>query len=332
MHDRTLVARQISRGLFDAAALIDERQGILEFNDAFAQLAGMNRRRVQKRIDDGARLFDLFGTEGNAAVVENFRAAWESRQPIRMAEIPLRAGNVVMTAWIAFIPIVDEDARCVAIQVVLRDVTAEARMQDHFRQLLGESQARADELEQKVAARTTELQGLLQEVTRLARVDPLTGLLNRRAFTEFATQALAIARRNNRIVALLMCDLDFFKRVNDSFGHAAGDAILVGTAQALATRLRSTDRVARLGGEEFVVLLTETERGVVLEVGDRCCASVRQLPFAELVPGKDTPQTISIGAAIFPAHGDTLDALLRRADEALYRAKEEGRDRVVMAR
>ena len=332
MHDRTLVAREISRGLFDAAALLDEDQRILDVNDAFIQLSGMNRRRVQKCIDEGARLFDLFATQGNAAVIEGFRAAWDTRQPIRMAEIPLRAGDVVMTAWLAFIPIVDEAGRCVAIQVVVRDVTAEARMQEHFRQLLAESQARADELEQKVAERTLELQELLQEVTRLARVDPLTGLLNRRAFTEFANQALALARRNDRSLALLMCDLDFFKKVNDGFGHAAGDAILVGAAQALTTRLRSTDRVARFGGEEFVVLLTETERDIVLEVGGRCCESVRQLPFAELVPGKDAPQTISIGAAIFPEHGDTLDALLSRADEALYRAKEGGRDRVVMAR
>lgn len=79
-------------------------------------------------------------------------------------------------------------------------------------------------------------------------------------------------------------------------------------------------------------MLTETERDVVLEVGGRCLAAVRALPVAELVPGKDTPQTVSIGAAIYPDHGADLDELLRRADEALYRAKEQGRNRVVMAK
>ncbi len=319
-------ARAILDGLFDPCALLDAAGRPAAMNDAFVQLLSAPRRRVQKRIDDGATAFDLLGAPTLRARCEEARMGGA---PVRLAEVPLVCGDQALTGWIALVPVVDGDAR--AVLLVLRDVTAEARMQSHFRQLLAESQARADDLDKKVKERTAELQEVLEEVTRLSRTDPLTGALNRRAFTEIASHTLQLAERHQRVVGFLMCDLDFFKKLNDGFGHQAGDIVLVATSKALLASVRGTDRVARFGGEEFVVMLTETTREAVLAVGERVCASIRALPCAELVPGKDTPQTVSVGIAIAPDHGHDLEELLRRADEALYEAKHGGRDRVAVA-
>lgn len=327
MFDNT-VARAILDGLFDPAVILDSEGRPTAMNDAFVQLFGATRRRVQKRIDDGASVFDLLGAADDA-LRPRFTEAWGSVRPTRMAEVVLAIGDGTTTAWIALIPVIEGSSR--ALVLVLRDVTAEARMQGHFRQLLAESQARADELENKVKERTAELQEALEQVTALSRTDPLTGALNRRAFTELANHALALAARHQRVVGVLMCDLDFFKKLNDGFGHQCGDVVLVATAKSLHDHVRGTDRVARFGGEEFVVLLTETTRDAVFAVGDRICKAIRALPMAELVPDKKTPQTISIGVAMAPNHGYDLEALLRKADEALYVAKDGGRDRVVIA-
>jgi diguanylate cyclase (GGDEF)-like protein len=321
--DAFTAARSILDGMFDAAALVDDAGKPSAMNDAFVAVSGENRRKLKKRLDEGATVFDLLGAP--PAVRSAFGEARETKRAVRLVEIALGTAEPI-TAWIALVPLEE------SVLLVIRDVTAEARMQRHFKELLDESRARAEDLEKKVQARTAELGNLLEEVTRLSRTDPLTGALNRRAFTDAAEHALGLATRHSRVVGVLMCDLDHFKKLNDGYGHAAGDAMLVATAGALHAHVRSTDRVARFGGEEFVVLLTETTREAAALIGDRICTAIRELPYATLVPGKTAPQTTSVGVAIFPDHGADLETLLRRADEALYEAKSGGRDRVVVCR
>ena len=156
--------------------------------------------------------------------------------------------------------------------------------------------------------------------------DHLTGVANRRGFFHATELELGRARRFPRPVALVIFDLDHFKRVNDTHGHAAGDAVLQAFAQALRGTFRAMDVVARLGGEEFAVLLPSTEAGQACAVARRLLAAVEGL--AVRVDGVALAFTVSAGVAAWE-QADTIDDLQKRADRALYAAKAAGRNRVV---
>jgi diguanylate cyclase (GGDEF)-like protein/PAS domain S-box-containing protein len=160
-----------------------------------------------------------------------------------------------------------------------------------------------------------------------ARTDALTGCANRRWFLELAAREVARARRYGEQVALLMLDLDQFKAVNDRYGHPVGDLALKKVADVCREELREEDAVGRIGGEEFAILLPETDSRRALEVGER----VRQAVAASEVPVEgDRPLhlTASIGATALRGDDTDIDVLLGRADKALYAAKEAGRNRV----
>ena len=160
--------------------------------------------------------------------------------------------------------------------------------------------------------------------------DGLTGILNRRGFVRQVKAALADYRQDAPPLALLMLDIDRFKRVNDTFGHAAGDIVIASVAKAIRARLRSNDLVGRVGGEEFAALITASGPGGVLRAAEDVRRDVAALQFDRDIPGLDGV-TISIGVAWVERPGDILDDLMIRADRALYRAKAAGRDRVEAA-
>jgi diguanylate cyclase (GGDEF)-like protein len=168
------------------------------------------------------------------------------------------------------------------------------------------------------------LQEALAAMERQAATDALTGLPNRRWLDEALAVQLALAQREGRPYTVLMMDLDHFKQVNDTHGHAMGDAVLRAFGQRLQGQLRRSDLCARYGGEEFVVVLTGTPAEPALEVADRLRRAVGATP---LVPG--VTATVSVGATCHRP-GDDVAALLARADAALYEAKRAGRDRVVV--
>jgi diguanylate cyclase (GGDEF)-like protein len=171
---------------------------------------------------------------------------------------------------------------------------------------------------------------LHDEAQRLSITDGLTGLWNYRYFTMTIGKEIERSARFGRPLALLMLDIDLFKSVNDTFGHQRGDAVLVELAGRIRGQVRDVDTVARYGGEEVVVILPETDEAGAAQAAERICDAVRRRPFGE--PGQDEVDvTVSIGAAVFPAHGGTSTTLLRRADEALYEAKDAGRDTWRMA-
>ena len=159
----------------------------------------------------------------------------------------------------------------------------------------------------------------------LARTDELTGLKNRRAFYEAGDTALEWGRRYGHPLSLVMLDIDHFKRINDSRGHAAGDAALRGLAEVLRSNMRASDVAGRLGGEEFALLLPQT----TLEEAAGYAARLRRTVAAHVVVDQhqEVCFTCSFGVAQMRA-SDDLDGLIGRADAALYRAKGEGRDRV----
>jgi diguanylate cyclase (GGDEF)-like protein len=170
---------------------------------------------------------------------------------------------------------------------------------------------------------------LHQEAQRLSVTDALTGLGNYRFFQSTLTREVERAVRFQRPLALLMLDLDRFKEVNDIHGHQVGNLVLTEVADRVRGEVREVDVVARYGGEEFVVVLPETERDGAGHTAERICAAVRSRPFE--VAGLSLVVTVSIGAAVFPGHGDASATLIRSADDALYAAKSGGRDQWRMA-
>ena len=166
------------------------------------------------------------------------------------------------------------------------------------------------------------VQRSLDDVALQARTDPLTGLLNRRALTEFAQRALAHARRQGSPVSIVLIDIDHFKAINDAHGHATGDAVLVGFARLLDAHTRAGDACARLGGEEFLLLLPGTTLEQAMQVAEKLRRVIGDRALAT-----EPRYTASFGVCCRDGTTD-FDQLLQSADEALYRAKAGGRDRV----
>ncbi|MET0424012.1 MAG: diguanylate cyclase, partial [Actinoplanes sp.] len=169
-----------------------------------------------------------------------------------------------------------------------------------------------------------------EEAQRLSLTDPLTGLWNYRYLRESLRREVERASRFGRTLAVLVLDLDHFKDVNDTYGHAAGDAVLGEFARRIRVGLREVDVAFRQGGEEFVVLLPETDAYGGAIVAERLCAAVRDRPVS-IDPRRagltdQIPVTVSIGVAVYPEHGATAEQVLNAADEALYAAKNAGRD------
>jgi diguanylate cyclase (GGDEF)-like protein len=185
------------------------------------------------------------------------------------------------------------------------------------------------ELEQRIEERTLELQSANLRLHEASRTDALTGLLNRRGFLEKGEAEIERSRRSHRPCCVVMADADLFKRINDEHGHAVGDLTLQCLAALLRSSSRSHDPVARWGGEEFILLLAETDLYGATQACDliRKRVAERPLPVGEL----EIPLTLSFGLAEHRAER-TLEATIAHADAALYRAKSEGRNRVVAHR
>ncbi|MBR0565463.1 diguanylate cyclase [Azoarcus sp. L1K30] len=175
----------------------------------------------------------------------------------------------------------------------------------------------------------TERKHAEERVRHSAHHDPLTDLPNRVLFLDRLGQALAMSRREERCGALLFLDLDHFKEVNDRLGHTAGDALLVTVAQRLSAQIRETDTVARLGGDEFTIILPGLRDA---EDAGRLAEKVLASLSAPMDIARETLSIgVSIGIALFPMHGATIERLLNAADEAMYQAKRSGRNRFLYA-
>ena len=179
------------------------------------------------------------------------------------------------------------------------------------------------------------LRASVQNGLRAAITDPLTGLHNRRYALPKLEKMLIESRAKNRPLAVMLADLDHFKRINDSFGHAAGDEILIETCRRLAESIGPQDLLARIGGEEFLIALPDCPRTTARLRARALCDRIREAPFG--LAGKNTrvPVTISIGVALYgdePCTTESVADILAKADRALYGAKAQGRDKVTFGR
>jgi diguanylate cyclase (GGDEF)-like protein len=184
---------------------------------------------------------------------------------------------------------------------------------------------------QFVSTQSNERKYLQRELENKAHVDYLTGVSNRRHFMEKANLDLVRAVRYGSALSILMLDVDFFKKINDSHGHKTGDAVLLKLAEICRQTLREVDIIGRIGGEEFAILLPETQQKEAVEVAERLRVAIALAKVPLESGGLPLQFTVSIGVTSLAAKEDNLDVLLNRADKALYAAKEAGRNKVSVA-
>jgi diguanylate cyclase (GGDEF)-like protein len=187
-----------------------------------------------------------------------------------------------------------------------------------------------DKLRQREEYATSRISQLLAEkLTRLATTDSLTGIANRREFFHAAAKEISRAQRNDRPLSVLIFDIDHFKNINDQYGHAAGDEVLINIVSTCNKTLREIDTIGRIGGEEFGILLPETELSAAASVAERLREGMKVIrPGGSATTGT---VTMSVGVAQWRASHEDFEELMARADGALYEAKRNGRNQVVTA-
>jgi len=169
---------------------------------------------------------------------------------------------------------------------------------------------------------------LYKEVERLSLIDPLTELSNRRSFFTDAHRTLQLAIRHQKKLSCAMLDIDFFKKVNDTYGHDFGDKVLIAVAKACKKQIRKTDLLARFGGEEFCFLFPETDLNGAALTAERIRHAISKLEFDS--EKNRFSVTVSIGVSGLLDSNDNTENILKRSDDALFKAKENGRNRVVV--
>lgn len=172
------------------------------------------------------------------------------------------------------------------------------------------------------------IEDLYKEVERLSLIDPLTELSNRRSFFTDAHRTLQLAIRHQKKLSCAMLDIDFFKKVNDTYGHDFGDKVLIAVAKVCKKNMRETDFLARFGGEEFCFLFPETDLNSAALIAERIRHAISQLEFD--AEKNSFSVTVSIGVSKLLDSNDNMENMLKRSDDCLYKAKETGRNSVVL--
>lgn len=277
--------------------------------------------------DDQKHLIDIYGLIARAyAAEEDHASAYEF----------LLRQNTLMSRFAS-----EERARRVAQLRVLLDTD---RAEDQARSLGEENRLKAELLERErsinrlitagaailavvilALGMTYGKQKRLEERLRmLANTDDLTGLISRRRLFQLGAQELDRARRYDVPLSALVLDLDFFKSINDRYGHAIGDDVLRKISLDLERSMRDSDHLGRIGGEEFLAILPHTDKEKAVEVAERIVDSVREMDLSDV--GVDDRLTMSVGVACYQGAGDSLNQIIKRADAALYQAKAQGRN------
>ncbi len=293
--------------------IVDRNGGILHCNRAGQRIwvgpLDDIRRRKGWRLDTGEPI-----ANEEWALLQGTRSSEASLDREIRIEGRDGTGKVLISSMI---PRFDAELEIAGAIIVDQDITALKRQEEEL------LRTRAN-----LEIANHELRESLEREQLLARTDWLTGLTNRRHFLDMAEHECAVARRYGLPLAAILFDIDRFKRVNDSLGHLTGDEILKGVAQRTAEQLRSADLLARYGGEEFIVLVPESTAPRAEVVAERIRKAISKESF-ETVAGKVTV-TVSAGVSELGANTDTLEDLIRRTDQALYEAKEKGRDCTVV--
>lgn len=293
LRESELKYRRLHESMTDAYVQVDMAGRLVEWNPAYQAMLGHDAQELA-----GKTYGDLTPTQWHAMesrIVEEQILA-RGHSDIYEKEY-LRKDGTVFPVELRTYLLRDDEGRATGMWAIVRDIS-----------------------ERKAAE---------ARIASLAYYDPLTGLPNRTLFSDRLQQALAKARRDNGRAALLFVDLDKFKPVNDTYGHAVGDQLLKQIARHIQSCMRASDSVSRIGGDEFVVLLPELKSvDDAIGVADKIHQVLRE-PMT--VGDYRLEISSSIGVAIYPEHGHDEVSLMKHADDAMYRAKQAGRDRVALA-
>ncbi|MGL6077603.1 sensor domain-containing diguanylate cyclase [Methyloversatilis discipulorum] len=287
-------ARTFMNTARDAVVVVDSDSCIVEFNRAAEVLFGYSVDEVAGRRLD--MLMPPSGAATHRRHVQAANASAEARAMNRGREVTAR----------------HKDGREFPIDVTV-----------------GSSGEGAQSFHVGIIRDISERKRLELELQRQASTDGLTGVLNRRAFTAESERLISVALRHGRPLSLMVIDADHFKKVNDVFGHPTGDTVLKALALTLGQALRTSDVLGRLGGEEFGIVLPETDATGAREVGERLLQAVRERRIEH--DGHTLNITVSIGATVLGAGDDGFESAFLRADRALYEAKHGGRDRITIS-
>lgn len=305
-------------GLTEGVVLLDANGRVVLANIAFRKMSGADASRIHgKKLLEAAR-FQLPHPDDTPP--------WEKVVATGVQSVGLyvqigpedqaRSGHLNCS------PIADGRGKVRGCLVTIADMTAVEKANQQLTLTLSELQ----ESRKKIEAQNKELENL-------ANLDGLSGLLNRRRFFELARAALARGANKERNLAVFMLDIDHFKSFNDRYGHATGDAVIQAVAKCLRNTLRGQDLAGRYGGEEFCVLCEDIEEAAAKLLAERVRMQIEMDAGRGVFDGQDLKVTISIGVASNRSTGtEDLPELLGFADSALYTAKKEGRNRVVLAR
>jgi diguanylate cyclase (GGDEF)-like protein len=317
----------------------DERE--VKYYEGYQESVG-SETRLRRDLSDAAK--SLSGTMDAAEVQSRLISVLAARFPgARIAVIPGAGGDEPLLAASRKRrgPVLVKDARTEASVVpgarfrsglavpfkIMGHPAGFVALESDRPGAFGPDDVRAADLFATMAALSLENISLFESVHRQATHDALTQLFSHRAFQQRLQEEILRAGRSQTPLSLIMCDVDHFKRYNDSYGHQAGDHLLKTLAGVLASFARPVDFVARYGGEEFVVILPNFVRSEAVQLAERMRARVAAEPF--VFQGQRTGATMSFGVASFPQDATTASQIVRSADERLYRAKEGGRDQVV---
>ena len=286
------------KAMLDAYVVVDLQGRIIKCNQMFSQLIGKTVKQIQKQKTLGELL--NFQLNGEILSAEEIIASptFQRIDEVRGATVERTDLNLIIGSY----PFKDANAQNIGAFILIRDVTAETNLQDKYKH-------------------TT-----IKSIT-----DPLTGLFTRAYFEEYLHGYMANARQfadnsPQKVMSLIMLDIDFFKKVNDVHGHQAGDYVIQTVADLMKQIFRKTDIICRYGGEEFLTIMpgTELEGARIAAEKLRKAVEEKKLTYAD----KEIPITISSGAAQIIVGIESAEATIERADKALYNSKHSGRNRV----
>ncbi len=299
---REMLIEQMSDGML----VLNEIGQIVDINSAAESFLGVH-------------LKEIMGLPMRDALLE-WRTSIDAylSRGIRQAEVPLKREGDHRIYDLQISSILDRRARTIGHLVVLRDITQNKHIEGELRSSHEKLLAQLDEI--------NKLHALLQE--QVIR-DPLTGLYNRRYLNETLQRENERAARKPFLSSILMIDIDYFKQINDSYGHAVGDEILYSMSKEFTAHVRSSDMICRYGGEEFLIIMPDSSEDDALQRAEEIRTSIESTLFT--VDDGQIHLTISIGVASFLADGRDLWEIIDAADMALYEAKSNGRNRVESA-